>query len=304
MVARVSTYNTSNNLFSQTQRLQASYAKATEQSSSGLRSANFEGISADAQRLLTLQAENNNLVGQSLAIKSAQGQISATQNIVSTMSDTLSKALSLITNILGGIDLIGGAASNAAQATVLRDTLVSQLNTQSGGIYLFGGSVKDRAPVDLTDPLYTPTAAPGTPDYDYYQGDNVVDSVRASDSLRVDYGVTANNPAFEQALRALSIIIASPSNQVLVAQAHDITKQAIAGVAAIGGNLLARANIVEQAASINETTSAYLDEQISGVRDVDVAAASVKLSQIDAQLQTSYSSLSKLLQLRLTDYLR
>ena len=304
MAVHVATYTTTGKLFNQTLRLQSSYTQASLQASSGLRSENFEGISADTQRLLTLQADSNNLVGQSLAIKSAQNRIGAMQNILSTFSDTLTKVTSLFTSVQNGLDLIGGAASNVAQATVLRDSLVSLLNTQVGGVYLFSGSAYDVKPVDLTDPLYNPLPAPSGADTNYYQGDNVIDSVRASDSQRIDYGILANDPAFEKALRALSIFINNPTNPTVIGEATDLNQQATGGVASLNGVLLSRSNVVADAAKLNGSVSAYLDETISSVRDVDTAAAAVQLSQLETQMQASFSSMSKLLQLRLTDFLR
>ncbi len=304
MVARVSTYGTTNTLFNQTQRLQSSYAQVSFQASSGLRSEGFEGIASDTQRLLKLQGESDNLVGQSLAIKSAQNRISALQNTLNTVNETLSKVSSFLVNMQNGLDLTGTSAANVAQATVLRDALVSNLNAQAGGDYLFGGSVYNAPPVDITDAAYTPAATPAVADFDYYQGDDVIDSVRTSDTFRMNYGITANNPAFEKALRALSIIIANPTDTTLIASAYDLNREAINGVASLSGELLSRSNIVASAASLNEATTAYLGEAISGLRDSDTAAAAVKLSQYETQLQASFSSLSKLLQLRLTDFLR
>lgn len=304
MVSRISSYTISSNLFNQTQRLQAGYATASLQSSSGLKSENFEGISENAQRLLTLYGENNNLTGQSLAIKSAQIRVGALQNITNTISETLNKVSSLLISVQNGLDIPTSAPSNVSQAQVLRDALVSLLNSQVGGAYLFGGSAYDRPPVDITDPTYTPNAAPGTPDTNYYQGDNVIDSVRASDTQRVDYGITANNPGFEKALRALEIYIANPTNTTIITQAYDLNRAAINDVAAIQGDLLSRSNVITDAGLLNEATSAYLLDNISTFRDVDIAAAATQISQFETQLQASFSSLSKLLQLRLTDYLR
>ncbi len=304
MSFRISTYTATNNLFSTTQRLQVSYANASLQQASGLKSENFEGISADAQRLLTLYADQNNLTGQALAISSGKSRIGAMQNIMATMSDTLSKVMSLYVNVQNGVDLIGGAPSNIQQATVLRDSIVSLLNSQIGDVYLFGGSVYDRPPVNLADPAWTPLPSPSGPDYDYYQGDSVIDSVRASDSQRIDYGVLASNPAFEKVLRSLTIFINNPTNPTIISEAFDLNRQAIDETAAINGVLLSRANILEDAGKLNSSIASYLDETISGLRDVDTAAAAVQLSQLETQLQASFSSMSKLLSLRLTDYLR
>ena len=67
MAVHISTYTATNNLFSTTMRLQASYATASVQAASGLKSPTYEGIAPDAQRLLKYYADQNNLTGQALA---------------------------------------------------------------------------------------------------------------------------------------------------------------------------------------------------------------------------------------------
>lgn len=302
MTFRVSTYTTSSGIFNNSQRLQTNYAKVSLQSSSGLKSENFQGISGDAQKLLTLVGESNNLTGQALAIKGAQNRIAALQNITSTISDTLNNVTSLLTNVQSGLDITGSSATFVAQAVVLRDAIVAALNTKVGGAYLFSGSVYDKPPVDITNAGYTPTIS--TASTGYYEGDSVLDSVRTSDSQRITYGVSANNPAYENALRALTIFINNPTNPATIAAATDLNRAAIDGNASIQGELLAKANVVATASELNATTIAYLTDTISSVRDVDAAAAAVQMSQIETQLQASYGGLSKLLTLRLTDYLR
>lgn len=302
MNPRVSTFNTNNLLFGQVQRLQVNYAQVTMQNASGLRSDTFKGIAADTQRLLSMDGDTNNLTSQATVIKTAQNRIGAMQNIASTISETLNNVVALFTQVQSGLDLVGGQNTFVAQANVLRDALVSQLNSQTGGNYLFGGSVNDRPPVNISDVDYTPTGT--TPSTGYYQGDNVIESVRTTDSQRVEYGITANHPAFENALRALTIFINNPTDVNVIAQAVDINREAVNGVASIQGELLARSNVVANAATLNETTLAYISETVSEVRGVDIAQAAIKMSQYETQLQTSFSALSKLLQLRLTDYLR
>lgn len=304
MVGRVSTYTTSNSIFSQTQRLQVGYANASMQTSSGLRADGFEGIAPDAQRLLAFQSDLNVLTSQSTAIKSANLRVNEMYNVCNTISSTLDRVTQLFANVMSGIDVSGGAAANVAQATSIRDELVNLLNSKLGPDYLFSGSAYDRKPVDINDAAYTPAAAPTTPDTDYYQSNGTLDSVRVSSSLRVTYGVTADNAAFEKALRALNIFIANPTSPTIISQAFELNKQAIDGVANIRGELGAKAKLLEDEQARQDASIEYMNETIAGLRDADVADATVRMSQIQAQLQASFGSLSQLLKLRLSDYFR
>ncbi len=304
MVTRVSTYTTSSGLFNQTQRLQINYAEASQQVSSGLRAQNYQGISHDTQRLLAFESEFSLLNAQSVAIKAASLRVNEMFNVTNTIGETLNKVTQLFTSVMSGIDVVGGATSNAAIASGLRDELVNLLNSKMGPDYLFSGSAYDVKPVDINDPAYTPSAAPGTPDTDYYQGNGTLDSVRVSSSLRMSYGVTADNPAFEEALRALNIFIAAPTNTTIIGQAFSLNKQAIADLANVRSELSAKANLLEAETERQETSASYITEVISSLRDADVAEATVRMSQTDVQLQASYGALSQLLKLRLSDYLR
>lgn len=305
MVFRVSTFNTNQTLFGQAQRLQANYSDASIQASSGLKAQTFQGISADAQQLLTLQGQNGNLQAQIVALRTGRLRSNAMESSLRTIGDTLNNAVRFITNMLsGGMDLAAASASNVSQATVLRDAVATVLNNQVGGNYLFGGSVYDRPPVDLSNPAYTPSLTHPLPDTDYYEGDSVTDKARASDAFQIDYGVLASEQPFEQALRGLSLIINNPTNATLIQDALDLIRTSISGLASLSGRLGARMQVIDQYININEATSEYLIEAMSGIRDADTAEAATRMSQFDVQLQASYSAMSRLLQLRLTDFLR
>ena len=300
---RISSYATNMNLFSQAQRLQAAYADVARQSSSGLRSENFDGIAPDAQRLLAITGDYNNLTAQSAVIKSAQLRVSTIQGSLDTINDTLNKVATFFVDIQSGINAADATPGYVAQAKTLRDSIVSTLNTQLGGDYIFGGSVYDRPPVNLTDPTYVGTSTT-TADTNYYQGDQILDSARVSDPQRVTYGITADNPAFENAIRALQAYISSPTSATVITQATDLNKAAINQVTGLKGQILSQSNLINDASNANGVKSGYLEVSIVELRNVDIAQAATQMSQYETQLQASYSAFSKLLQLRLTDYLR
>jgi flagellar hook-associated protein 3 FlgL len=97
-------------------------------------------------------------------------------------------------------------------------TLLTQVNQQVGGNYLFAGGNTSVAPVDLshyptlstgTDANGNPTLAydPTTPDTGYYTGDNSIQSVQVNLQQTLSYGVLASNPAIEEAIRSVQQVI-------------------------------------------------------------------------------------------------
>lgn len=301
---RVSTFVSTSTLFSQTQRLQSKYALASQQASSGLKADAFEGIAQDSQKLLTFNNESSDLTAYKLSIKSSKIRAQTMQARVTTFGETVNKATQLFASVLSGLNLVGGAPASVAQATVLRDELVGLLNSQIGGNYLFSGSAYNVLPVDISNAAYTPSAAPGTPDIDYYNGNNALDSVRASEALQITYGVTADSSGFEKALRALTIFINDPTNVPIVQQAFTLTKESAAEVGDINGLLTAKVGLLIEQEDVHNASQEYLEQFLSGLRDADLGEVSIIMSQTETQLQASYSALSKLLQLRLTDFLR
>src|SRR3546814_8053110 len=100
-------------------------------------------------------------------------------------------------------------------ATFLAE-IESLLNTQHEDRYLFAGSQTNTRAVDLSDAAYTPQAGlPGTftADLDYYQGDTLQLSVRSAETFETTYGITADEPAFEELLRALAYMGYAGTNQ-------------------------------------------------------------------------------------------
>lgn len=304
MVSRISTFVNNTTIFNDINRLQTNFSDVQTQAASGLKAQTFDGIALDTQRLLSLETQSNSINANITAINTTLSRTSLLQDTLSSISNVLDRANSLLTQALSGINGNTTSASTTALATGLRDEIVSELNSRSAGRYIFGGSVQNVPPVNLSAPGYNPTATPGTPSTQYYQGDSVIESVRASDSLRISFGITADNSAFEQALRGLEIVIANPTNTTSLTQAFDLIKQASQEVGDLRGALTGQVTTLTQTVNFHGATLDYLKQSISDLRDVDVAQASAQGAQLETQLQASFGSLAKLLQLRLSDYLR
>lgn len=302
MVDRIASYGQVNTLITQAMRLQAKYAETQAQSSSGLKSENYDGIAKDAQRLLNLESQFATITSQIETMTAAQNRLTVMQSATDSISSILTQVMSELTQAMGGTEVSTTSTITTAQAEAWRDELVNVLNSKYGNSYLFSGSAKDVAPVNLSDADYdaTQTASANT---DYYQGDGKLDTLRASDHLKLTYGVTAADPAFEQAIRALQMIAANPGDQTMLTQAHDLLSTASDAVADVSGVLASKAAIIGAESETQTAMLDYLDTNISDLRSVDMAQATVQLTQIETQLETSFSTLSTLLQLKLTDYL-
>jgi len=278
-------------------RLQTEYAKTSLQQSSSLKSETFQGISEDSYSLLKMQSNYDQLVSESENAQTALDRVdqmysavSSMNDLISSMSGALSEAISTANN-----ETIQSTASDAL------DEFTSLLNTQFSGRYLFSGSATDTTPVDISalSSLSSPTSA----DTSYYQGDDTIASVKVSSSLDISYGVTANNPAFEKVIRSLQLVVSAPTDSTALKEAYNLLQDATTDVGNIYASLSTKASTLETQISKNTEDMNQLDSMISNVTDSDLATVTVKITELETQLEAAYSISSKLMQLKLSDYL-
>jgi flagellar hook-associated protein 3 FlgL len=304
MTGSISNYAQANYIVGQTLSLEAQYAQETTESASGLKAQTYSGIASDAQNVLNLKSEYARITAETTNAQTVQGAVNTTTSTLNNINTLLT---SFQTNLSSGISQLSSAdtASNLkTQAQQTLDELVSDLNTQYGGNYLFSGSATSTAPVNLSATGYNPAASPSTPSTAYYQGNDQTPSVEIADSVRLSYGVTADNPAFEQALRALSSIVNNTATSASLQSAYTLLQQAGQGVTDLYVQSAAKSNTIDQQVSANQASLSSLDTTISNDTQADLTQVNVDLSSMQTQLQSAFSSLSKLLGLNLSSYLK
>jgi flagellar hook-associated protein 3 FlgL len=177
------------------------------------------------------------------------------------------------------------------------------LNLKMAGRHLFAGTDIDTKPVDLSDPLWVAQTPPSVPNTSYYKGNTSRLSVQLSETLTVNYGVLASDPAFEQILRSLNLIVNNPGNKTAYAEALDLMREGLGGLADIRAQLSANAKTIEDQSVRNEEDIINLTELVSGFKHADLPAVTVELKSIEAQLQASYSASVMLLRMSLSNFL-
>ena len=193
-------------------------------------------------------------------------------------------------------------------ATTFSTEAANLLNTQLGGQYVFAGSLTDTAPVDLADPAYDPQAGlPGAfaPDTGYYQGDDFVTTARADDNFELPYGITADNSAFEELLRAFSYLDYAGANldDAVLNEAFQLVESAIDGLSNLRGQVGANSQVLEKARQGHEDFETFAGNIVSTIEDVDVAQATSELAFNEVQLQGAFLSIARIQNLSLLDFL-
>lgn len=302
MVMRVATFALSGSMIESALRTQAEIATRQIQESSGKVSADYGGLGAKSKQVIDLQVSVARSSNYEDAATSADNRVEAMYSATGSVADLLSNFKAQLTSASGA------SADTSSLATIAQgdmEDLASLLNTQYGGRYLFAGSKTESAPVDLSG--YSNTTSTTTADTSYYNGDDKIAAAKVSDSQTIKYGVTADNSAFEKAMRAFSMIAnatSSPIDSATISSALDLTTSALDGVTGVQTQLSLHATQLERAVSTQQDYQSYASSLSSTLTDVDVAAVTAEVSTYQSQLEASYSALSKILSLKLSDYLK
>jgi flagellar hook-associated protein 3 FlgL len=302
MVMRIATFALSEQMIAAAMRTEAVMADKQTQESSGVKSQFFGGYGADTQHVVNLQ----------VSVTRAQSYIDAAtlaDNKTQVMYSAIGSVTDLITNLRTQLSA-ATTGSNTTTASVISSAqqmlteMGSILNTQYDNQYVFGGARTTQAPVDLTS-FSSGTGSTTTADTSYYKGDGEIASVKVADDQTVSYGITADNPAFEQVMRVLKLVAnASTLSSTDITNALDLASSALDATATVQAKLSSAASQIESAKSRQSDYQSYAQTLASDLTGVDVAAVTAQLSAFQAQLTASYSAIAKIQSLNLANYLK
>jgi flagellar hook-associated protein 3 FlgL len=303
MISRVATFSMNDQMINSAMRVQSIMANQELQEASGQVSPDYGGLGSASQQVVNLQ----------ISVTRSQSYISAASNADSKVQVMYSTVTS-ITNLLTQLRSLLTAASDTAttdsttvaqSAQQMMQEFSSLLNTQYAGDYLFGGSRTTVLPVDVSSAAYPAMTSPSTAATSYYKGDDQEASVRVSDTESVVYGVTADNPAFEQGLRALNLVANnSPLSTQTLDEALNLASSAVSAAAVVQTKLGLASSSIQNASAEQTDYQNYAKTLSSDLTGVDVASVTAQISTYQAQLTASYSAISKIQGLNLASYLR
>jgi len=301
MVNRVATFAFTNQMVSENMRLQTKYSDINTQISSGLKSQDYKGIASDSQYLLAVESSQNKLTAYNANANTASSTINIMYSTIGKIEDMANTMLSNVTAALGGNQVPGTITASQADNAMLETA--GLLNLEVGGRHLFSGSDIDTTPVNLSDPAWPAQTSPSVVNSSYYQGNSTLSTVQVSETYSSTYGVTADNPAFEKLFRAYNILKTNPTGVAERTEALDLIKPAIDGIGNIRGILSTQANSINAQIDKNDQDKTYLQEVSSNIKETDIPSASVRLTEIQGQLEASYSASVRVLQMSLVKYL-
>ncbi|WP_441279017.1 flagellin [Tardiphaga sp. 172_B4_N1_3] len=303
MQMRVATFAINDQMIASALRTQSTMANQQIQEASGLISSDFGGLGSSAQQVLNLQVSVTRAQSYIDAATQTNSKIQVMYSAVNSVSDLVTQFRTLLTSASSASST--DAASVTESAKNMLEQMASLLNTQYNGGYLFVGSATKTAPVDISSATYAAASSPSTADTSYYQGDSQLGAVRVSDNQTVSYGVTADNTAFEQIMRAMNLVASnSPLSTDTLNEALDLAVDSIDKLGVVQTRISNASASIERASAYQTEYQSYAQTLGSDLTSVDVAAVTAKLSTYQAQLTASYAAIAKVQSLNLASYLR
>jgi flagellar hook-associated protein 3 FlgL len=242
----------------------------------------------------------------------AQSYIDAStlaNNKVQVMYDAVKQMVDVITGLKTSLSAatIGSGPATSSAITSAQQALQqmgSLLNTQYNGEFVFGGARTTTAPADLSS-FATGAGSLTTADTSYYKGDSEIASVRVSADQTVPYGVTADNPAFEQIMRALKFVANSTTlSSSDITSALDLADSALDATTTVWAKISNSSAQIESASSLQNDYQSFAQTLGNNLTGVDVAAISAQMATYQAQLTASFSAISKIQGMSLASFLR
>jgi len=298
MLTRIGTFSHTSAMISASLRTHARLADQQAKEATGLKSSSFGGLSKDAASVLKLASQSSRLTADNTAATSASSYVQAAYSAVGQIADLATTIKTQLASLMSATPIDGATLATYARGWL--DDLQAQLNGDLAGVYLFSGDDVETAPVDFSDVTYDPTTGGDT---GYYQASPTGRVFTASDGSKTALAVSADNAAFEQLARALSSIIAAPSDTTVLADAIDLVGQSITDLGGVQETLGVQAASLSSLVERNTTKIDTLDSLASGLKDADLTQAAVLVVQYQTQLEALYSTISSLSSVSLLKYL-
>ncbi len=289
------------------QNTQSRVFETQVQIASGRTAQRFSKIAESASRLLNLENARSRS-GEFL--KNIDLVDSRLQTVETNTRQILNAATDFRTLLVNALNLSNAADLNLpTEATNVIGTVTGLLNVKQDGRFLFAGSRTDTRPVDPNDPDYfnpVPGAFPTSADTAYYQGDAQKLSVRVDEQFQIQYGITADDPAFEEVLRALKLVenAGVPPDRARLEEALRVITQAIDSLPDLIGRIGTSRRSLDQVSEKHRDFQLYADQTIGDIENVDVTQAMPRLTEDQIALEASFATIARLSTLSLTQFLR
>lgn len=318
MVSRIGSFANQQLILDATLRTQSQLAETRLQAATGKKSQIFSGIAQDSSRLVNLKNEVAKADQYIENIATTEKRLTLMNLSLETIDEIAREMRSITVNSLNGE---AADTNNLTEvATQFLEQTVELLNQRDDSRYLFAGGKTDTKPVDLANGVYT---APAPPPFDavvdtgYYEGDSTTQQVRIDDGVTIQYGITADQSAFEKVIRALDNIAQTTFSVPITPAEKQVLNDAITLLTEATENNGAQKTIGGFAADValdlrtidiqKDRHTEFINfatDSIADIENVDTAETLSLLNFQQVQLEASFQIVARLGQLSLSNFLR
>jgi flagellar hook-associated protein 3 FlgL len=302
MISRVATFALSDQMTAGALRSEAAMANLQTQEASSLKSEFLAGYGADTQQIVNLQVSVTRSQSYVDASTLADSKVQVMYSAVGSMNDLITNLRTQLSAASAGSSTATSSAISSAQQML--EKMASLMNSQYNGEFVFSGARTATAPADLST-FATGAGSLTTPDTSYYKGDGEIASVQVAADQSVTYGVTADNPAFEQTMRVLKFVANSTTlSSTDITNALNLASTALDATATVQAKLSNSAAQMESAKSQQTDYQSFAQTLGTNLTGVDLAAITAQMSAYQAQLTASFSAISVIQGLNLASFLK
>lgn len=297
----------------------------------GTRYSQYESL--EAINSLVFRRSRAQLESYTKNIDQVAGRTKVMDAGLETITDSAKDLRAFILKQLNDSDPQTPIITNQARAEL--ELVQEKLNIELNGRYLFAGSAIDNPPYDNPAALDTnigalvtaniagaPTVAQVVNDARLINGADLGFSTsvlaatnvtaRIDEGVDVDYTVLANETGFEDILRGMAILanLPDPTTQAeqdnfwtLTQAANELISDGFDAVNQTQGVLGNKSKLLEERRASLDELEGDFRIFIGGAEDADLAEVSLKLSDLDAQLQATYTVTASLTRISLVNFI-
>lgn len=234
------------------------------------------------------------------AIKDAQRKNDVQYQAIQQLLDT---ATSFKADLTQENSAASGPENNiTARGNAALDNIRGALNLRDGANYIFAGSKTNIEPVGSI--VLNNNLISGEPTANYYSGDNFKATLDVSNSLTVEYGLTAADPAFQKLIGAINAAKdAEAGGNQDYELAGDLLDEAINELITLQAKIGDNSKLFESSTDYHSKVKATFEDKYGEINAPDIIQLTIETTQIQATLEASFSAFSKISQLSLINFL-
>jgi flagellar hook-associated protein 3 FlgL len=301
-LTRISTYAQQQLTLRDVTNTESRLTDLQNQISSGFKSSNYEGLAGQVEPLAAvdhkLSKTQNYLENNSVALTALHTTDNALSQLIQSANELKNEVL------LRRNDSFGNAPEFQDEVQGAWKQITAQLNSTSGGRYVFSGSATNTQAVD--DSNFPLLAAVGIPDDGYYTGSKQDITLRAQDNFDLKYNIRADDPAIQKIFAgiAMAALGGTTGDDTTLKQAYDLLADGIQDVTSLQAenntNIVTVNNINDQHNAQNLYWKGVKEDMVN----TDIVSASTQVATNQGILQASFQIFARITSLRLSDYLR